>query len=71
MLGLQHLDVPHLRGRFEIGNGPGKGKETIEGTVQVNGKVRTNKREDKKENEAESTKEVDTSEQDRASYSGS
>ena len=58
MLGVQHLDVPHLRGRSK-----GKGKETVEPV----GKSRTGRGGDKKKNEAESTKEVGTSEQVGAS----
>ena len=59
MLGVQHLDVPHLRGRR-------KGKDTTETgkgkTVELIGKRRTGRGGDKKKNEAESTKEVGTSE---------
>ena len=49
MLGLQHLDVPHLRGRFEIGKGPGEATEEDE-------KIKTWR--DKEENGVEPSEEV-------------
>ena len=63
MLEVQHLDVPHLRGRSKGSTETGEGKETVEPV----GKRRTGRRGDKKKKEAESTKEVDTSEQVGAS----
>ena len=64
MLGVQHLDVPHLRGRTgSNGTVTGKGKEI----ANCISKGRTDKRGDKKKKGAESTKEVDTFEQVGAS----
>ena len=65
MLGVQHLDVPHLRGRSKGKDSieTGKGKEIVEPVS----KRSTGRRGDKKMKEAESTKEVDTSEQVGAS----
>ena len=75
MLGVQHLDLPHLRAKTEgkeIGARMGKGKEIVDCTGQGTGgtgKGRTNKGGDKKKKETKSKKEVDTSEQVRASGS--
>ena len=60
MLGVQHLDVPHLRGRSrqgKVSTETGKGKKNAEPI----GRRRTGRRGDKKKEEAESTKEVGTS----------
>ena len=73
MLGVQHLDVPHLRGRTErkeTGVGTGKGKETVDCTGRGTDKGRINKGGDKGKKEPKSTKEVGTSEQVGISGSG-
>ena len=56
MLGLQHVDVPHMRGRT------GKGKEIGNGTGQGTGEEKAKIGGDKRRKEAKSTEEIDTSE---------
>ena len=66
MLGVQHLDVPHLRGRTSKDTEIGKSKETTDCISEG----RTDKGRVKKKKGVESTKEVDTSEQVGTSGNG-